>query len=215
VVKRVKRAEAKIHERLAKLTDDVNNRTIPILRWFVENSHINLVMPCMETLDSFVRAGSKTSFWQQFLDGVKFMHQNLVAHLDLKPDNLVVGEDGIRIIDFGSSVEVSGFWDEVVVGPVGTLNWIAPEVGPEKTFNPVAADLWSAGKILSKYSSDSDNRLWMEENSAKLMSHDITTRLSVYAGLPGFNKRKASRSPEPMRNVKLEHFPVSSQLCVY
>ena len=56
------------------------------------------------------------------------------------------GGGSIRIIDY---VKVSGFWDEVVVGPVGTRNWVAPEVGPEKTFNPVAADLWSAGKFLA------------------------------------------------------------------
>jgi len=187
VVKRVKRAEAEIHKHLAELANSISNRTIPLLHMFHKDSYFFLVMPVMETLDSFVRAGSKTSFWQQFLDGVKFMHQNLVAHLDLKPDNLVVGEDGIRIIDYGSSVKVSGFWDEMVVGPVGTRNWVAPEVGPEKTFNPVAADLWSAGKILSKYSRDSDDRLWMEENSAKLMSHEVATRLLAYAELPGFN----------------------------
>jgi len=208
VVKRVKRAEAEIHKHLAELADSISNRTIPLLHTFHEDSYFLLVMPVMETLDSFVRAGSKTSLWQQFLDGVKFMHQNLVAHLDLKPDNLVVGVgDGIRIIDYGSSVKVSGFWDEMVVGPVGTCNWVAPEVGPEKRFNPVAADLWSAGKILSKYSRDSDDRQWMEENSAKLMSHEVATRLSVYARLPGFNKRKASNGAEFTRKAQILRSP--------
>ena len=35
--------------------------------------------------------GTGYSLARQFLEGVRFMHHNLVAHLDLKPDNIVIG----------------------------------------------------------------------------------------------------------------------------
>jgi serine/threonine protein kinase len=87
----------------------------------------------------------------QLVEGVRFMHQHKVAHLDLKPDNVLVRRGQLRIIDFGVSVRVSGA-DTMIKGFRGTPTWAAPEVGdpdgPDQRYSPIRADLWSCGRLL-------------------------------------------------------------------
>lgn len=99
----------------------------------------------------------------QFIKGVSFMHEHGVAHLDLKPANIVVEASGGRrrrrpwlaIIDLGVS-EFSSL-DSFIEGFVGTPPWTAPEVGTKdghtQRYNPVRADLWSTGRILQYFMS--------------------------------------------------------------
>ena len=42
----------------------------------------------------------------QVLNGIHFLHKNMIIHADLKPENILLKEankSGVRIIDFGSS----------------------------------------------------------------------------------------------------------------
>ena len=92
------------------------------------------------------------SLAQQFLEGVQFMHRHCVAHLDLKPDNIVISAptrgQRLLIIDFNTSVQVpeQEWWvDEYL----GTEGWMAPEIEePDPKYQPIRADLWSAGQML-------------------------------------------------------------------
>ncbi|KIM32206.1 hypothetical protein M408DRAFT_58016, partial [Serendipita vermifera MAFF 305830] len=92
---------------------------------------------------------------RQFLEGVAFMHQQFIAHLDLKPDNMVVAEmetcPRILIIDFGTSVQVKSR-EDLITGYRGTAGWVASEVGwyeaPDQSFSPINADLWACGKMV-------------------------------------------------------------------
>ncbi|PFH53053.1 hypothetical protein AMATHDRAFT_105040, partial [Amanita thiersii Skay4041] len=83
--------------------------------------------------------------------GGSVMHEHEVAHLDLKPENLVIREGDLQIVDFGPSFRVSGR-KEVVKGFRGTRPWVAPEVGKadmsDEAFSPIAADLWATGRII-------------------------------------------------------------------
>jgi len=100
------------------------------------------------TPDLFETAGY--SLVQQFLEGVRFIHNNLVAHLDLKPDNIVVGANNrLRIIDFGVSVRVP-LLESLIKGYQGTKGWVAPEVerNPDAGYQAIRADLWSTGKVI-------------------------------------------------------------------
>ena len=41
---------------------------------------------------------------KQLLEAVKYMHENKVMHRDLKPDNIIITEDGtVKLIDFNSA----------------------------------------------------------------------------------------------------------------
>ena len=84
------------------------------------------------------------------------MHENYVAHLDLKPDNIVVAmpTNQLFIIDFGVAVQVSGP-ESRIKGYRGTEGWAAPEVevNSDTGYQPIQADLWSTGQVL-KYIAD-------------------------------------------------------------
>jgi serine/threonine protein kinase len=77
------------------------------------------------------------------------MHSNGVAHLDLKPENIVVDLLRARlfVIDYDSAVEVDDV-DECVSGSFGTEGFTAPEVGDETSYSAIRADLWATGNVL-------------------------------------------------------------------
>ncbi|KIK61802.1 hypothetical protein GYMLUDRAFT_102093, partial [Collybiopsis luxurians FD-317 M1] len=84
--------------------------------------------------------------------GVSYLHRNRIAHLDIKPGNVVCSQEGIlKIIDFSVSVYLSGD-EQIVRGYQGTQNWTAPEVGteegPSREYNPFLADKWSCGAMM-------------------------------------------------------------------
>jgi len=86
----------------------------------------------------------------QFLEGVRFIHDNLVAHLDLKPANIVIGaKNKLYIIDLSVSVRVP-LLESRISGYQGTKGWVAPEVeqNPDAGYEPIRADLWSTGQVL-------------------------------------------------------------------
>ncbi|KAH9016175.1 kinase-like domain-containing protein [Lactarius hengduanensis] len=96
----------------------------------------------------------------QFLEGVVFLHEHGVAHLDLKPRNVLVhGSSGslsphLSIIDFGLSVIVESE-ETLVEGYHGTPSWAAPEVRESaEKYSAILANWWSCGKVL-KYFADS------------------------------------------------------------
>jgi serine/threonine protein kinase len=87
------------------------------------------------------------------------MHLNSIAHLDLKPDNILVDVDSpschLWITDFSVSVQIKGE-DELIEGHVGTPGWMAPEIGnedgPPQKYSPIRADRWSCGRMIQYFS---------------------------------------------------------------
>jgi hypothetical protein len=87
-------------------------------------------------------------------DAVQFAHQNLVVHRDLKPDNILVMEDGApRLLDFGTAKLLSPSAD----GPEGEFtrqgfqSFTPQYASPEQVLgNPVttASDTYSLGVLL-------------------------------------------------------------------
>lgn len=85
---------------------------------------------------------------RQILDAVQHMHQIHLAHLDLKPENVLVVErcelPHIKVIDLGLSQWLDEATDVKTV--FGTPEFVAPEVVNFDTLS-LATDMWSVGVI--------------------------------------------------------------------
>ncbi|XP_023866989.1 myosin light chain kinase, smooth muscle isoform X2 [Salvelinus sp. IW2-2015] len=98
--------------------------------------------------DSFVHTEpASVRYMQQIVEGIGYMHQQNVIHLDLKPENIVcVDHTGtrIKIIDFGLASKLDPSTPLKVMH--GTPEFVAPEV---IGYEPVslATDMWSIGVI--------------------------------------------------------------------
>lgn len=85
------------------------------------------------------------TFFHQIVNGLEYLHSNGFAHLDLKPENLLLGQDfELKITDFDMSYQTG---DICTVGK-GTPYYRAPEVAKRKCKKPKAADIYSIGIIL-------------------------------------------------------------------
>jgi hypothetical protein len=70
---------------------------------------------------------------KDFLDtlaqGVEVMHRNTDVHYDIKPQNLMLGEDGLpRILDFGTTRTYTQVTPEYISAVSSTYEYLAPEL---------------------------------------------------------------------------------------
>ncbi|XP_057680773.1 serine/threonine-protein kinase 17A [Corythoichthys intestinalis] len=85
---------------------------------------------------------------RQILQGVSFLHQRSVVHLDLKPQNILLTSTSplgdIKIVDFGLSRIVSNHQELREI--MGTPEYVAPEI---LNYEPIstATDMWSVGVL--------------------------------------------------------------------
>ncbi|XP_068605835.1 cyclin-dependent kinase 6 [Brachionichthys hirsutus] len=85
---------------------------------------------------------------QQLLQGLDFLHTNMVVHRDLKPDNILVSSQGeVKIADFGLA-RIYTFNVALTPGVV-TLWYRAPEVLLNSVYMS-SVDMWSAGCVFAE-----------------------------------------------------------------
>ena len=96
------------------------------------------------------RRGQFHRLAEDLISGLQFLHNRLVAHRDIKPDNLVYSpEFGLQIIDFDVAVKLDKDTD-MVEDIVGTEGYMAPEIDNNRglVYSPLKADLWSCGRVI-------------------------------------------------------------------
>lgn len=94
----------------------------------------------------FTRLGKNEvkNIFYQVIEGVEYLHKLGVAHGDLKLDNVLVCEQGVKIVDFGFSCS----FDEVRTVFCGTGNYLSPEITLFQSYLPGPADVWALGVML-------------------------------------------------------------------
>ena len=85
--------------------------------------------------------------FKQIMEGIAYLHQNKVAHRDIKLDNILLdGHGNIKIGDFGVSKRIDE--NEVLFEQCGTPAYIAPEIVKDMGYKGFPVDIWSAGICL-------------------------------------------------------------------
>ncbi|XP_026157880.1 striated muscle preferentially expressed protein kinase isoform X3 [Mastacembelus armatus] len=83
----------------------------------------------------------------QILQGVEYLHNHRVLHLDLKPDNIIVTNlSAIKIVDFGSAQSFNPLSLKHQDSGAGTLEYMAPEMVKGEVVGP-PADIWTVGVV--------------------------------------------------------------------
>lgn len=164
--------------------DSPSNHTIDGIRiWHISDGAIIYMPVAGGWLTSLNNPNDKLwSVAKQLVEGVDFMHSHGVAHMDIKPGNLIIPPQGGRlsIIDYNRSVQLTGRRD-AYRGIVGTKGYIAPEVlAGSGLWSALRADLWSAGKTLQELcmrcDSSAPGREALLTIARRLMSHIPTDR---------------------------------------
>ncbi|XBI70090.1 hypothetical protein VPH35_064666 [Triticum aestivum] len=111
----------------------------PSLHKFLRNRRSGQPLP-----ESTVRA----IMWK-LLTGAKTMHGRHVVHRDIKPGNILVGQDGelVKICDFGLAISMS---ELPPYNQAGTPFYVAPEMILGKRDYDALVDTWSIGCVFAE-----------------------------------------------------------------
>lgn len=87
----------------------------------------------------------------QMCEGIRFMHDNDVRHRDIKPQNILIKDDIVKVADFGLSRFVDRDTTTLTSASLaaGTLGYMPPEYSKGKFKDgTIQGDIYMAGKTL-------------------------------------------------------------------
>jgi len=85
------------------------------------------------------------TFFRHLIEGLQYLHSKNISHMDIKLENILLGEDlNLKIIDF----DLSYIEGDRIMPSHGTPNYRAPELKSRTCLNAKPTDLYSAGVLL-------------------------------------------------------------------
>jgi serine/threonine protein kinase len=85
--------------------------------------------------------------FSQLLNGLDHIHNQGIVHRDMKTENIMLGENWeMKIADFGFATKIKGKkGNGVLLTPLGTASYAAPELLQKKPYEGVPSDIFSLG----------------------------------------------------------------------
>lgn len=131
--------------KLVEVLDDPDEDKLYLVFELVERGEV-MTVPC----DSPFTEEQSRRYFVDIILGIEYLHYQKIIHRDVKPSNLLLGDDGhIKIADFGVSNEFSG-GDASLTNTAGTPAFMAPETlkDDHHNFQGKALDIWAMGITL-------------------------------------------------------------------
>ena len=139
------------HDNIVKLLKEVDDG----------KSHFIIMEYCNKgDLDEFMKDRDVhfeecLGYMKDVATAVKFLHGKNVCHRDIKPQNILMKDDGngcfAKLADFGLAREINGSSSGAsATGKTGTLSWMAPEIcaiGVSRCRYGLAVDIFSLGLV--------------------------------------------------------------------
>jgi hypothetical protein len=133
-------------------------RVVRIMDHFAANSGQYLVMELVRGIDlgqllkqrgaPGLPVDQSIEYVRQACEALQYVHDQQIVHRDVKPQNLILSEKGVTLVDFGIARLLDEKEPEGTVG-IGTPRFMAPEVfaggrvSPRTDVFGVAATLWT------------------------------------------------------------------------
>ena len=124
---------------------------VNLYEFFEEEDHGFLILEYCSggSMEKFIHENKRLSmdkvheYIMELIDAVEYMHSNKIAHLDIKPENILIDKFGkIKLCDFGLSAT---FLSGISTSYVGTYNYMSPEMKAKLPYDPFQADVWAVG----------------------------------------------------------------------
>ncbi|KAK4817566.1 hypothetical protein QYF61_020232 [Mycteria americana] len=132
------------HERIVFFHDafEKKNAVIMVMELCAKEELLDRMARKPSVCESEVR-----SYMRQVLEGICYLHQHSVLHLDIKPENLLMADSSseqVRICDFGNAQELTP--EEPQYCKYGTPEFVGPEIVNQSPVSSVT-DIWPVGVI--------------------------------------------------------------------
>jgi len=132
------------------------NRTVKVLEVVIDADQTYLVMERLEgrTLEDLVKSQGPlqpATLWlvaEGLIEALSDIYDAGIVHRDLKPSNVIVGPDGIKVLDFGISVIAEQTNLTQTGAFVGTAAWISPEQIRDEGVTE-ATDIFNFGLVMA------------------------------------------------------------------
>lgn len=127
------------------MLEDENSYCL-VLEWAGGGELFDLIEPDVGIADEML----VHYYFSQILDALELVHNRGVAHRDVKPENLLLDDNGnLKLGDFGlSTLYMHEGKERMLNTPCGSPIYMAPEVIAGGEYNGPAADIWSCGIVL-------------------------------------------------------------------
>ncbi|XP_048214606.1 sperm motility kinase 4A-like [Perognathus longimembris pacificus] len=131
------------HQNIVKLFQVVETRErLYLVMEYIDRDLADYV----QEVDCMDEEEARQIFWQ-ILSGVKYCHDNFIAHRDLKAENILLDSRGTaKLCDFGLSIRFLP--RQLLDMECGTMAYWPPEMFKQQRYQGPKMDVWSLGVLL-------------------------------------------------------------------